>query len=277
MTVVVSSGFVVSPGIDGLNAHSPIIGYENRVTSANVTATTEDAEWPASNLATPSTYLKWRSNQATSEEFLTVTLNTAEFVDYLAVARHNFGSNQTAVSVEGQLVAIGAWTELVEERLLANDNPVIFRFTAQPLFAIRLRIQEPQAAVPAAPFAAVMYVGRLLLLQRRIYVGHTPQPLGRRTQFANQRSIAGDFLGRIQLSESTETSVDLRNLTPDWYRTYFDPFVLAARQIPFFFNWRPGDYPNESSYAWLTADPRPQNQSGNGMMQVQFDLEGIVT
>jgi hypothetical protein len=53
--------------------------------------------------------------------------------------------------------------------------------------------------------------------------------------------------------------------------------VLAARQIPFFFNWRPGDYPNESSYAWLTADPRPQNQSSNGMMQVQFDLEGIVT
>ena len=101
MTVVISSGFVVSPGVDGLNANSPIIGYRNRVTSANVAATTQHPDWPASNLANPSTYLKWRSGAGSplANEYVTVTLDTAEQVDYLAIARHNFGSSKAAVSV----------------------------------------------------------------------------------------------------------------------------------------------------------------------------------
>ena len=161
--------------------------------------------------------------------------------------------------------------------MLPNNNPVIFRFTKQPLFAIRLRIQASLAAVPSVPFLAVMYVGELLLLQRRIYVGHTPMPYGRRLTVANHRSISGDFLGRVTLSEKTETTVDLKNLTANWYRTNFEPFLVAAKEIPFFFNWCPGDYPHESGYAWLTGDPQPQNQSSNGMMQIGMNFEGIVT
>lgn len=278
--IVIATGFVFGAGDNDLNADSPVIGYDNLVVSSNVTATTENPDYPASNLANPATNLIWRSaaGSPSSPEYITVILDTPEEVDYLAIARHNFGTNFTPVSVEGLAEPDGSpldWFELVSDHLLSDNGPVIFRFTKQSLYAVRLKIHESQAAAPTSPELAVMYVGELLVLQRRIYVGHTPITYGRELQVANHRSISGAFLGRIVLSSTRKTGVNLMNLTPSWYRTYFDPFVLAAQEIPFFFAWRPGDYPLEVGFCWLTSDPRPSNQRGNGMMQVDLELEGV--
>jgi hypothetical protein len=277
--VVIGSGVVLGGG-DNLNADSPIIGYENLVTASNITATTEDQDYPASNLANPATNLLWRSaaGSPSSPEYITVILDTEVEVDYVAIARHNFGTNFTPVSVEGLADENGSpldWFELVSEQLLSDNGPVILRFTKQSLYAVRLKIGEPQGSTLLVPELAVMYVGELLSLQRRIYVGHTPFPLGREIQVANHRSVSGAFLGRIVLSSTRKTGVSLQNLTPSWYRLYFDPFLIAAQEIPFFFAWRPGDYPLEVGFCWLTGDPRPSNQRGNGMMSVDMELEGI--
>ena len=290
MTVIISGDLVVPSGDDDLDVNSPIIGYENFVTVTNVSATTEDSDYPVSNLANSSTRLYWRAGAGSpsSEEYLTVEL-AGEVVDYLAIARHNLGSSQAAVSVEGVLDEPGSpadWFEIVSERLLSNDAPVIFRFNPLSLYSIRLRIQESQASTPVTPFAAVMYVGQLLVLQRRIYAGHTPIPYGRRLNYSTLKSVAGDFLGRVVLSETRETSLTLQNLTEGWFRTYFEPFLEHAETQPFFFNWRPDERPFESGFCWLTSDARPQNQQGvawrsgltspNGLVQISLDLQGIV-
>src|SRR5688572_18129374 len=275
--VVIQSGIVIGSGDHDFDADTPVIGYENRVTTENVTATTEDPLFPVTNIANVSTALKWKSGAGSpsSEEYITVILDTEENVDYLGIAGHNFGvgSAGAPVSVEGQSEDGGAWTELVGEQLLANDGPVIFRFTEQSLYAIRLRIQENENAV--TPHLAVMYVGKLLLLQRRIYVGHTPVTYGRKLQVVSHRSISGAFLGRIITGQMRQTSVSLSNLTPGWYREYMDPFLLDAQENPFFFAWRPGDYPAEVGFCWLTDDPMPVNQRSNGMMQVNLNMEGV--
>lgn len=278
--VVISSGFVTAAGLWDLDGNSPIIGYQNLVTTTNITATTEDPDYPATNLANPATHLRWRSGAGSpsTDEYLTATIDTAELVDYVAIAKHNLGTSQATVSVEGTAESSGSpveWTELIAGQLLPDDGPVIFRFTPQSLYAVRLRIQDSLAATPATPYVAVMYVGALLVVQRRVYVGHTPIKYGRRVNVANHRNIAGDFLGRIVLSETNKGSLALQNLTPGWYRSHFDPFVQSALKDPFFIAWRPGDYPNEVGYAWLTGDPAPSNQLANGMMQVQIDYEGV--
>jgi hypothetical protein len=126
-----------------------------------------------------------------------------------------------------------------------------------------------------APRIAVVYVGLLLPLERNIYVGHTPITLGRMTTVINRQSESGAFLGRIVVGETRRSAVALQNLTPAWYRTYFDPFARAAQRLPFFFAWRPGDYPRECGFAWLGSDPKPANQRPNGMMQVDLDLSGV--
>jgi hypothetical protein len=280
MTGVVVSSSVVLTGADGINADNPLIGYQTLVAAGNVTATTQDPDWPASNLANPSTFLKWKADPGSPvvDEYLIVTPDSAEDIDYVGIAGHNFGSGQMPVSVEylDEDASPPEWVELITETLLPDDGPVLFRFTPQPFTQIRVRIQPSLATVPVEQaFAAVLYVGKLLVVQRRIFVGHTPIPYGRRLNVANHRSISGAFLGRIVLSETTETSVALEALTPAWYREYFEPFLVAAKEIPFFFAWRPGAYPREVGFAWLTGDPQPANQLPNGLMQVSFDMAGI--
>ena len=275
--VVISSSLVIAPGVDGLTANNPIIGY---LTEGEFSATSEADDFPVTNLQNPSTYLKWMAEDASpqGDQYLTIIFESANDVDYIGIAAHNFGSGRMPVSVEylDDTVSPTSWTELIAPVLMANDGPILFRFTPAPFAALRVRIQPSMNAIPDTPFAAVMYVGKLLILQRRIYVGHTPAPYGRELGIANHRSIAGNFLGRIVLRQTVKTSVDMDNLTPLWYRENFEPFLRAAQEIPFFFGWRPGDYPAEIGYVWLTDDPQPVNQAPNGLMQISFSMEGVV-
>lgn len=269
MTVFVSSGVVLE--VDGANGNNGVIGYDQRATSANISSTTEDASFPVTNLVNPSTISLWKGTDTDSDEYVTWTLNTAEDIDYVAIANHNFGSGAITLSVETQETDGGVWTEVSSEVLLTQNGPIVFRFDPQAVYAVRLRMQP----TGVAPQAAVMYVGKLLVLQRRIYVGHTPIPYGRNTRISNGRSENGNFLGRVVLGEKLTTAVSLQNLTPSWYRSNMEPFVAAAREVPFFFNWRPQDYPLETGFCWLTADAQPANQRPNGMMQVDLQMSGV--
>jgi len=278
--IVVSQSLVISAGVDDLNADSPIVGYQTLVTAGNIDATTEASDFPASNLANPVTHLIWKA-AAVGDNYVTVVLDTPEEVDYLAIAAHNFGSGLMVLSVEGNAdsPSIGSpndeWFELVPEAMATVDGPLIFRFTKQSLYAVRLRIQTSQSSPALVPQIGVMYVGALLYMQRRLYVGHTPLTYGRQLSTANLRSINGAFLGRIVLGQTRKSSASFQNLTPDWFRTYLDPFLIAAQESPFFFAWRPGSYPSEAGFAWFVDDPDVGNQRGNGMMQVTMNMEGV--
>jgi hypothetical protein len=274
MSVVISGSLVLGGETIGggvITANNPVIGYRTLVNASNVSATTQAAGFPASNLANPSTNLRWQGQASGADQFVTLALNTNEQVDYLGIARHNLASAQIPVSIEA-LNASSVWVPLAGPVILPNDGPVLFRFTPQGITSIRVRMQPGNAA----PTAAVIYAGKLLVLMRRIYVGHTPINFGRRAKVTNARSESGNFLGRIVLSEMTETSVQLQDLTPGWFRSEIDPFVKASKEQPFFFAWRPGDYPFEVGYCWMTNDPRPSNQRANGMMQMSFEMAGIV-
>jgi hypothetical protein len=268
--IVVSRNLQLAlPDAFGLNADSPIIGWHNLVELSNISADEEADNYPATQLANPATNLLWRG-QSAAEQHLTLSIAYPDPIDYLAVARHNFGSAAIPVSVEGNDGS--GFTELVQETVLPDDAPALFRWEPASLTALRLRMQPGLAP----PEGAVLYAGKLLILQRRLYVGHTPIKYGRKTMVINGRSESGNFLGRIVLGQSLESEASLQNITPSWYREHMDPFVEAARERPFFFAWRPGTYPREVGYAWLIGDPQPVNQRPNGMMQIQLQMSGVV-
>lgn len=277
--VITSSSVVLAQGLERQDNNSPFFGYENLVTTGNITATTEDVDHPAINLANPSTASYWRgdSGSPAGYTYLTTTINRVDPVDYLAVAKHNFGTLGIPICVEGLSNSDGSpldWFELTSEVILADDSPLVFRFEAQTLYAVRLRIL-PNEASSSPPQIAVMYVGKLLIMPCHVYVGHTPINLGRDVEATSGFSENGNFLGRIILRESRSTSFDFQNLPPAWYRTYFDPFVVASKTIPFFFAWRPQSYPYECGFGWVTSIPKPTNQRANGMMQVAVSLKGV--
>lgn len=274
--IILSSSFVLTPADPAADTNSPIIGWRNIVTASNLSAESTDPDFPASNLANPSTALPWKS-LSVGEQHVTVLANSIDEIDYLAVARHNFGSAQVAVSLEcaTELDSDGSpdWFELSPALLPADDAPLLYRFN--PISVIGLRLRLVPSETP--PTAAVLFAGKLLVLPRRLYVGHSPLNHNIAARTITSKSESGEYLGRVVISEIAEAQVNLQNIEPNWYRDHIAPFIRAAREQAFFFAWRPADYPTEVSYAWLLSDPAMRNQRPNGMVQVQFQLGGIVT
>jgi hypothetical protein len=271
--IVISSSVVLSPD-DDTNGNNPVIGWEQLVTASNVSATTEAATWPARNLADPSTYDRWEGlvGSPAVDEYLQCIVDRIDPVDYVGLARHNFGTAQIPVSIEAKATSGDPFTEIMAPQMFGNDAPIIFRFAPVSYYALRVRLQPGLQA----PRCAVLYVGKLLIMPRRIYVGHTPINYGRATRVYNGRSERGHFMGRRILQESVETGATFQNILPSFYREHLEPFVQNAQQYPFFWAWRPQSYPNEVGYCFLTSDAKPVNQRANGMMQLQLDMAGVV-
>lgn len=270
--IVISSELVLAAPGAGIDLDAPMFGYKNYVDPAGVSATTSDALYPVTNLANVSTASFWRGT-STALHYVTATFASAQDIDYVGVARHNFGTAGIAVSVETQEGLGDPWVEVIAPAIPANNATLIFRFVKATTYAVRLKL----AAGSAFPEAAVLYAGPLLVSTQRIYVGHSPITLNRQTQVVNGQSESGNYLGRIITGSSLSTSVALTHLKPDWYRANFDPFVEASQSTPFFFGWRPQSYPAECGYSWLTNNPSPTNMMANGMMQVTLEVAGVAS
>jgi hypothetical protein len=274
--IVLSQSIVLAPLVNPLG--TPIFGLNNLVTIGNIAATSEAAGFPVGNLANPETYLRWRSAPGSPpvDQYVTVTFTALAEVDYVAVAVHNFGSGQVPVSVEAATALVGSppapnWAEVVQDTIPANDDPIIFRFTPGTKVAVRLRMQPGQAA----PFAAVLYVGKLLVAERGTHAAHVPINFGRTTRVTNGRSENGQHLGRIVLSEARQTTFALNRLRSDWYRQIFDPFLSAVQETPFFFAWRPQAFPNDVGYCTVRNDPVPSVDFDTGTIALELQLSGV--
>lgn len=289
--IVLAPGIVVPPASSPATDY-PVIGWRNVLTGSNVSATSAEIGRPVSDIVNPATHLYWQAT-STAEQYLSLD-NLSEPVDYVGIAGHNLGSAACLVSVEWWDGF--SWAEAIPPTALAGDDPAMFLFTAREpgaslptvaanfvagLYAyeastyanghLRLRIQSGTEAARIA----VMYVGRALVMERRIYAGHTPLPLGREVSVANGVSESGRFLGRVVSRETRASAAPFRLLSPAWVREHLDPFLAAAKTRPFFFAWRPSSYPREVGYAWLTNDPKPVPETPSNLMAVELQMGGI--
>jgi hypothetical protein len=247
------------------------IGYDNKVTIYNIAADSEQAAFPAINLAYPETTSRWKSDDSSSVQYVMVTLG-GKAVDYIGLAGHNFGTGGCALLVQGQAIQGGAWADIVASFSPSNDKPILKTFASVSYYAVRLKI------TPAGtkPVLAVLYVGKIMLLPRNTYVGHTPIPYGRTVEAVSGFSESGQFLGRIVRGTTYRTAVSVKNITPAWYRQTFEGFVAASATAPFFYAWRLTDYALEIGYCWIKGGvPQPQNSGPGAFMAVSFDIEGI--
>ena len=275
MTIVLTKSLVLGTEddlsrYDEQRLNGPIIGWQTLTQFGGIVASSEDDDHLAVNLSNPATHLYWLS-LTTATQTIEFSLTELSPVDYVGIARHNLSSVGAQVSLQYQTGEGEAWLDLTSEFILPSDDPVIIRFPERD--ASKVRITLTGSSSP--PQIAVTYVGKLLQLQRNIYVGHTPINMGRRVSVTNGRSESGNFLGRVVTNLRKSTSISLSNLTPKWYRARMEPFVQSAVENPFFFAWRPDGYPREVGYVWTTDDVIPVNQLPNGMMSVDLNITGI--
>lgn len=272
MSIILSHSLVLryDPEVAGSSPAAPMIGWDNRVARQGITATSSVLEHPADVMGNPSTSEYWSASSAATQVITVPLIPSPTEVSYLGIARHNLGSAQAVLRVSCR--AGGVLTQVLPDFIPADDGVLFARI--EPVMADEIVIEIVNPIV--APRIAVLSAGKVLTLQRNIYVGHTPLNMGREVKLSSGVSESGQFQGRIVLGTSKSTQVSLNHLTPEWYREFFDPFVEATTELPFFFAWRPNDYPQEVGYCWMKGTPTPTNQLNNGMMEVSMSMEGIV-
>ncbi len=274
MSIVVSQNIVLSdPNPYGLTLDHPIIGWDNIVTVDNIVATSEATGYPVTNLANPATHLRWRGSpdSPAAAERITITTGSADDIDYLAIAKHNFGTATIEAYVgysdDNSPETI---TTLAGPIIPANDAPLLFRWTPGPLTKVTLFL----AAGDAAPEIGALFTGKLTVLPRKIYQGFTPPSHGRMGKEVNLMAESGDYLGTITTQRHVESKIPLSLIDPTYYRDFIDDFIAA--RPPFFIGWRPQTYPNEVGYMRLTNWPQPAPQSPHSLLSMSLEMTGTV-
>jgi len=163
------------------------------------------------------------------------------------------------------------WTTFASALVPVTDAPIVFLDTK----ILRRYWRITLTGDGDVPKIAVIYIGEMLVVQRSIYAGHSPAVLSRDTTLFQNMSDGGEFLGQYVRRRGVIGNVPLRHLHAAWYRANFDPFVKAAREFPFFFAWRPVDFPLEVAYGWTDSNIQPSNMGIRDLMQVSFDFRGI--
>lgn len=250
-------------------ADYPVIGWDNLVTSSNVAATAEDADYPARNLANPATNQLWKGT-GTGTQYLTVTMGAGVPVSFVGIARHNFGTIGATITIQYD-PGTGSWATLAGPQIPGDDRPLLFISDETVATGVRVKIEN----ATAIPQAAVLSVGLALRMQRGVQPGVMPFPHGRSREYVNGAAQNGDYLGDIQIRERLNGSMPFKALDADWYRQNVQDFVDVAR-TPFFVAWMPASYPTECAYAWCTEDPQPGFAYGvPDYLDLTLKMEGL--
>lgn len=252
---------------DLIDPNLPRICWINYVTTTNISATSQTDLNPASNMANPSTAFAWQADSALEQQ-IEITIGGAQ-VDYLGIARHNL---EGTAEVKVELLSDEVYVTIFDWATVDNRQSLLFLFNEASPDAVRFSIRN----AVASPRIAVMYCGISTMVERSIYVGHTPITMGRNKTEIGGVSQSGQYLGSNVTTEYYSTSANLENLTPEWYRQNLDPFINRSNPTPFFWSWRPDKYPEETAFCWLSGSAKPVNQRSNGMMQISLSMEGII-
>ena len=245
----------------------PTTGLKNaRIGYKNLLATSSNTE--AAKMLIPNTFERFISGNGLYT--LKFQLSSITAIDFVAIGAHNAGTHAGGVSILVQYATtVGGALTTIENLTFADNSAKMILF------------DEITAAEIALVFSTstglelgVLYAGKALEMQRPIYGGHTPINLSAKTQYDSVISESGNFLGRTIKRQGVETSFNWQHLSPDWYRTNFQPFVLSAKTIPFFLMWRPDRY-SDSVFGFTTSDIAPSNMGGgSGLMSVSIKVMG---
>lgn len=240
----------------------PIIGWDNRLLAVPFSITSSQVGFPASNLSVPSTAFPWKSTSAAAQ-VITIT-NGGAPVDYIGIARHNLNQSGRSITIRFN------GTVVYGPQIPSTNQCLMFFFGG----AVPETITITLSAGTSPAVLGYLAFGQALMLERSIYVGHTPITYARQRKIIKGLSESGQYLGEVIVRCSNKTKVSLKNLTPDWYRDQLDP--IFARRTPFFWAWYPTKYAAEVAYVWLDGEPSMSNQRSNGMVQADMTLVGIV-
>jgi len=269
MPIVVTANIVTGAAQLDQPLRNPRLMYESFYRSGTVTASGEEsAEFTADNAALdPATWNFWRADAMPAS--LEVELAQAAPADYLLLAAHSLGTEQTTVFLEHW--DGGMWTE-IHQVLPGTDRVLVILF--EEVTDTKFRIRLTGATVPSI---GVVQIGKALAMPRGVRLDHAPITLQRRTRHETNVSGTGQFLGRSVRREGVATTIEFVPLDDGFVRDTFQEFIDHARAVgPFGWAWNADGWPAEVAYVWANADVRPAHAGLPGDLNVAFEVEGLL-
>ena len=249
---------IALPDNDNLPLNYARIYYDNTLRNGTASATSDDLK--SANMLTPSTYDKWRPT--VNPSFCTL-IGTSQLCDYVAVGAHNLSGATVVISVNGT----SGLTE-VYNAVVSSNAPILARFTEGTYDTVLIEITGTTTAE-----VGVVYLGKELAMMRPNYSGYSPATLSSKDVFTPQTSDGGQFLGKQLVRKGFATQASFANLTYEWYEAEFQPFVLHAKQYPYFWAFNLLEHPDEIVYGWTNQNITPSLMGVRNWLEVSFDID----
>ena len=279
MPIFVTDDINLSTPVQGIlpDLNSPRVGIDqvlNRANYHNGVGNTLPSN-PVFLALNDSTADRWRSVNSDAH---TMIFNIEESpIDYVGIAAHKglVGKQLTISAITrdsgGNTIAV---TTFFGPQMITSSEPIFILFSE-----IQSSITTLVIAVGSdAPFdleIGIVRAGKSVFLPRNIYVGHTPITYGRQSNKLIAMSDSSEYLGQRLIGVKKQSSVDMQNIPPLFYRNYlYRQFHLPSETTPFFWAWRPEAYPEESGFCWLNGDMQVSNSLANGFMSLSFSMMG---
>lgn len=237
----------------------PRILYKNLLEGSGVASTTGAN---ANRTLIPNTANRWTFS---ADGSIIYTFSGAKNIDSIGIASHNLaGCTVTARYNSGTAFA----------SVVAANNIAIFFHVPSAVSASDISISISGVGTTSR-FVGAIYAGISLQMQRPYFAGSSPINLSRVTKFYSARTETGNVIGRDIRIQNFETSADFKNLSNDWYRAFFDPFVESARRYPYFYAWNLQGYPLDIGFCETIEDIHPKYQGTRDLLSVGFRLLGV--
>lgn len=269
MSIIVSPGVVL--GFSPTSLSLPRLLYDDVFMDGTITATTEDTDAEALNVADGLTWDYWRPTALPAR--IEVQLTEVREVDYMMVAAHDLGTNE--VSVRPQYHDGSGWVDAAAEYRPGSDDvmAMLFERVESTRFAVYL---DGETSPEALPSLGVVMMGRALVVQRGQPLSHRPARWSKQTEVRPLVSEGGLYLGRSIRREGVSLNVRFQHLEADWVRRNLDPFIDHARTRPFGWLWHPQDYPPEAALLWTEeGDIQPEHAGLPNRVNVSFKARGV--
>ena len=290
MSIYISNNLYLTGG-NGYNSNNPIIHYHSMLLPEYITAT-ESSVRPAINAWTPDTALVWEGEaysgvSATLIQYLELSNPNNEQIDCISFGRHNFYTGGYIWTIQSSIDDGDTWDNVTAPTTSNSNDAIISYFNSRSHGLFRIKIEKTGTSI-SAPIIGHVKMGRALILQRRIYVGHQPATLARNVKKTSLGSENGQYLGQVVHRSYYTTSINQENNSPAFVRANIVPFINHVNghvevndtaPATFFFAWRPGDYPDEVVYGWTSDNIQPENQGSDSMggrMSWSCSVEAIV-
>lgn len=236
--------------------------WDNKLLQGS-TLSSDPAATNISGMINPATYSKATFS---GPSVIMAVFTVQRTFDSIGIGAHTLAGS--SILIEFRPTDSAAW-EVFYSGVVPSG--ALFRCVSSSLLVKEVRITTSKTGTSAI---GSLYIGSAVQMQRPIFRGVEPPILNRATDFTNNVSEGGQWLGRDIVRQGLKFKASWAKLTSQWVRDYFDPFASAARRTPFFYSWNPQDYPNDAAYCWTTSDIKFTVTGPLDYMSVDVEMEG---